>query len=245
MAGPGVPLPPSADRGPAHIRPHTRHADDRLLRECIPRIRAACTSWALFFIQDAPARHLPGSRASCGTSFSFFFSFVTVDTGARRPLRLQLSDTKSTSLNYEPAWGDLIQVMRISDSSGEREREFFIDSLLVRIHFVIEMILGDRPRAMGVLNSLFQAALHLPSQDSFGDPERLAVRPRFVPACPKTCTRHVLHVYKIAVPLTFIRLAHDAHLPRPRPSCGANPPSCGAHPPSCGAHPTYGAHPKP
>jgi len=31
-----------------------------------------------------------------------------------------------------------------------RESEFFIDNLLVRIHFAIEMILVDRPRAMGV-----------------------------------------------------------------------------------------------
>ena len=31
-----------------------------------------------------------------------------------------------------------------------REREFFIDSLLVRIHFIIQMILVDRPHAMGV-----------------------------------------------------------------------------------------------
>ena len=29
-------------------------------------------------------------------------------------------------------------------------REFFIDNLLVRIHLIIEMILVDRPRAMGV-----------------------------------------------------------------------------------------------
>ena len=37
---------------------------------------------------------------------------------------------------------------------GERrrdgEREFFIDNLLVRIHLIIEMILVDRPCAMGV-----------------------------------------------------------------------------------------------
>ena len=44
-------------------------------------------------------------------------------------------------------------------------REFFIGNLLVRIHLVIEMILVDRPRAIGVLNSLFQAALHLPSNE--------------------------------------------------------------------------------
>ena len=30
------------------------------------------------------------------------------------------------------------------------EREFFIDNLLVQIHFIIEMILVDRPCAMGV-----------------------------------------------------------------------------------------------
>ena len=31
-----------------------------------------------------------------------------------------------------------------------REREFIIDNLLVRIHLIIEMILVDRPCAMGV-----------------------------------------------------------------------------------------------
>ena len=34
--------------------------------------------------------------------------------------------------------------------SGLREREFFIDNLLVRIHFIIVMISADRPCAMGV-----------------------------------------------------------------------------------------------
>ena len=33
---------------------------------------------------------------------------------------------------------------------SERERDFFIDSLLVRIHFTIEMILVDRPCVMEV-----------------------------------------------------------------------------------------------
>jgi len=32
----------------------------------------------------------------------------------------------------------------------QREREFFIDNLLVRIHLIIEMVLVDRPCAMGV-----------------------------------------------------------------------------------------------
>jgi len=31
-----------------------------------------------------------------------------------------------------------------------RERDFFIDNLLVRIRLIIEMILVDRPCAMGV-----------------------------------------------------------------------------------------------
>ena len=34
-----------------------------------------------------------------------------------------------------------------------------------RIHLIIEMILVDRPCAMGVLNSLFQVALYLPSSE--------------------------------------------------------------------------------
>ena len=33
---------------------------------------------------------------------------------------------------------------------GSIERDFFIDNLLVRIHLIIEMVLVDRPSAMGV-----------------------------------------------------------------------------------------------
>ena len=40
--------------------------------------------------------------------------------------------------------------------TGGAEREFFIDNLLVRIHLIIEMILVDRPCAMGVLIPFFQ-----------------------------------------------------------------------------------------
>ena len=35
-------------------------------------------------------------------------------------------------------------------ASHFRERELFIDNLLFRIHIIIEMILVDRPCAMGV-----------------------------------------------------------------------------------------------
>jgi len=35
-------------------------------------------------------------------------------------------------------------------SADGRQREFFIDNLLVRIHLIIEMLLVDRPCAMGV-----------------------------------------------------------------------------------------------
>jgi len=34
--------------------------------------------------------------------------------------------------------------------AAPREREFSIDNLLVRIHFIVEMILVDRPCAMRV-----------------------------------------------------------------------------------------------
>ena len=47
----------------------------------------------------------------------------------------------------------------VSPEPRTPEREFFIDNLLVRIHFIIVMI-----RWTGLsLNSLFQVALHLPS----------------------------------------------------------------------------------
>ena len=46
-------------------------------------------------------------------------------------------------------------------SSWTREREIFIDNLLVRVHLIIEM---SRPALRhGSLNSLFQVALYLPS----------------------------------------------------------------------------------
>ena len=35
------------------------------------------------------------------------------------------------------------------------EREIFVDNLLVRVHWIIEMIVVERPCAMGVLNSRF------------------------------------------------------------------------------------------
>jgi len=38
----------------------------------------------------------------------------------------------------------------VSCEGWSREREFFIDNLLVRIHLIVEMILVDRPCAMGV-----------------------------------------------------------------------------------------------
>jgi len=37
-----------------------------------------------------------------------------------------------------------------ANPSREKEREFFIDNLPVRIHLIIEMILVDRPCVMGV-----------------------------------------------------------------------------------------------
>ena len=40
--------------------------------------------------------------------------------------------------------------MIASREQVEAEREFFIDNLLVRIHFIIKMILIDRPCAIGV-----------------------------------------------------------------------------------------------
>ena len=39
---------------------------------------------------------------------------------------------------------------RIKGSGINKEREYFIDNLLVRIHLIIEMILIDRPCIRGV-----------------------------------------------------------------------------------------------
>ena len=50
-------------------------------------------------------------------------------------------------------WRGWIDEMPRSSSCArmhlEREKEFFADNLLVRIHLIIEMILEDRPCAMG------------------------------------------------------------------------------------------------
>ena len=47
---------------------------------------------------------------------------------------------------------------------GPPERDFFIDNLLVRVHWIIEMIVVDPPCAMEVRIPDFQVALYLPSQ---------------------------------------------------------------------------------
>ena len=48
------------------------------------------------------------------------------------------------------AWLDEMLLRRAGSRGVPTEREIFIDNLLVRIHLIIEMILVDRPRAMGV-----------------------------------------------------------------------------------------------
>ena len=47
----------------------------------------------------------------------------------------------------------------------EREQDFFSDSLLIRVHLVVEMIRFGGPASRhGSYNSLFQVALYLPPQ---------------------------------------------------------------------------------
>ena len=41
-----------------------------------------------------------------------------------------------------------LKFMQLLHDRLQREREFFIDNLLVRIHLIIEMILVDRPCAI-------------------------------------------------------------------------------------------------
>ena len=49
--------------------------------------------------------------------------------------------------NGERVFSDRVWTDKIFDL---RARDFFIDNLLVRIHVIVEMILVDRPCAMGV-----------------------------------------------------------------------------------------------
>ena len=48
-----------------------------------------------------------------------------------------------------------VVVAFLAENTPKRQR-VFIDNLLVRIHLIVEMILAERPCAMGVLISLFQ-----------------------------------------------------------------------------------------
>ena len=43
-----------------------------------------------------------------------------------------------------------VRVVSLGTHKFSREKEIFIDNLLVRIHLIIEMIIVDRPCAMGV-----------------------------------------------------------------------------------------------
>jgi len=47
-------------------------------------------------------------------------------------------------------WSLALCVLLLLTHALQREREFFIDNFLVRIRLIIEMILVDRPYAMGV-----------------------------------------------------------------------------------------------
>jgi len=60
-----------------------------------------------------------------------FCFVIAIDTGPRRPLRLEFSDTKV----YEPKVR-----ARLGHGTLPSQREFFIYNLLIRIHFIIVMI---------------------------------------------------------------------------------------------------------
>jgi hypothetical protein len=67
---------------------------------------------------------------------------LLVDGSNAKPM----APTRAESLERHPA--RISQPLRVDTVS--REREFFIDNLLVRIHLIIEKFLVDRPCAMGV-----------------------------------------------------------------------------------------------
>ena len=60
----------------------------------------------------------------------FFFFFFTLGTGPRRSLSLKLSDPNVN----EPTSTDSVHPPEAA------EKDFFIDNLLVRIHYIIEMM---------------------------------------------------------------------------------------------------------
>ena len=65
-----------------------------------------------------------------------------------------LAEKGFRGLEHEEQGFDMLiygkNILGVLGPAGEREREFFIDNLLVRIHLIIEMILVDRPCAMGI-----------------------------------------------------------------------------------------------
>ena len=94
-------------------------------------------------------------------SFFFFFFFCTLVTGSRRSLSRKLRDTRVNEPQIRPRLGTTAYVCEVVVlERGNRMcvvravhmrhkvvgvwwwcgREFFIDNLLVRIHFIIEMV---------------------------------------------------------------------------------------------------------
>jgi len=58
-------------------------------------------------------------------------------------------------LGFKGTYGDKVPHHRLDRREHQQDdapcqREFFVDNLLVRIHLIIEIILVDRPCAMGV-----------------------------------------------------------------------------------------------
>ena len=63
-----------------------------------------------------------------------------------------MSGVPPSILNPEPRTLKQVMIRGAwhSSRSQVREREIFVDNLLVRVHMIIEMILVDRPCATGV-----------------------------------------------------------------------------------------------
>ena len=91
------------------------------------------------------------------------------------------------------------------------EEEFFVDNLLVRIHFIIEMIWWTASRH-GSLNSLFQVALYPPS---YHFPSYITIRAHEQRTC---CARHP-HEFVVSTPPIVLHPPQNSPLPAPTTTC--------------------------
>jgi len=108
-------------------------------------------------------------------------------------LKRENRNSKPSLRNLNPESQTRIELCNFKVHHRPSQREFFIDNLLVRIHFVIQMVLVDRPCAMGVRRSFSMkpnVCLPIAPHTSNLQPETRTskLRPRNLNPTIRTCT---------------------------------------------------------